>query len=257
MRNAFVLFGVLALYLIVVPGCASKKEKEIVVVSDNPSTKTTSNSTEHSHSVGPHGGLVAAVGLDDKIHVELVIDRKDKQSMSFYILGQDERTDLEIPSRLMEAVCINNDNFTHTSVVPGRLGETQMDNRFFGNLPNFEPTQVLFKLQISEARYTVKWDLMPKTGTATEEEEICLKPSGEYTLEDIKANGNVTPSQKFKGMVFSHEKAKDGDVLCPVTNVKIDNRCKWVVGGKTYYFCCPPCISAFIKEKKNDDGKNK
>ena len=47
---------------------------------------------------------------------------------------------------------------------------------------------------------------------------------------------------------------QEGDRLCPVTFTKANPACSWVVGGQTYYFCCPPCVTDFVRTAKNKPG---
>ena len=49
----------------------------------------------------------------------------------------------------------------------------------------------------------------------------------------------------------SHDrKPKAGDKICPITRTKANPNITWVVGGKTYEFCCPPCVDEFVKTAK-------
>lgn len=94
---------------------------------------------------------------------------------------------------------------------------------------------------------------MPDPVGDDEERNLYLTPAGLYTEADIQANGNVTASQKFKGFKAKHElKPKSGDKICPVTMTKANPKCAWVVGGKTYEFCCPPCVDEFVKLAKEN-----
>ncbi len=45
---------------------------------------------------------------------------------------------------------------------------------------------------------------------------------------------------------------KPGERVCPVTDTKANPKLTWVVGGKTYQFCCPPCITEFVAKAKKD-----
>lgn len=84
---------------------------------------------------------------------------------------------------------------------------------------------------------------MPAKVTDDEERQLYLTPGGAYTADDIAANGRRTASEKFKGFRAKHDlHPKAGDRLCPVTNTKANPHCAWVIGGKTYTFCCPPCV---------------
>jgi YHS domain-containing protein len=87
---------------------------------------------------------------------------------------------------------------------------------------------------------------------------LYLKPGGAYTQSDIDANGRVTPRVKYKGFVATHDiKPKVGDRLCPVTLTKSNAKLTWVVAGKTYEFCCPPCLDEFVQMAKEKPGELK
>ena len=76
-------------------------------------------------------------------------------------------------------------------------------------------------------------------------------PGGKYTLDDIRANGNLTRSQKFKDFVSSHNlKPQSGDLICPISLSKAHPQCSWIIGGKSYQFCCPSCIDEFLTAAK-------
>jgi YHS domain-containing protein len=45
---------------------------------------------------------------------------------------------------------------------------------------------------------------------------------------------------------------KPGDLNCPVTMTKANAKCVWIVGGKEYQFCCPPCVDEFLIQVKKD-----
>ena len=78
---------------------------------------------------------------------------------------------------------------------------------------------------------------MPDQLADTQEKAICLTPGGKYTAEDIQANGNILPSQKYRGVMFPHAEAKEGDVTCPIGKSKASPTCTWIIGGNTYQFC--------------------
>jgi hypothetical protein len=83
------------------------------------------------------------------------------------------------------------------------------------------------------------------------EKQLYLTPGGMYTREDIQANGNMTRSQKFIGLAVKHDpNATSGDAICPITSVKANPDCTWVIGGKSYQFCCPQCIDEFLNRAK-------
>lgn len=79
------------------------------------------------------------------------------------------------------------------------------------------------------------------------ETQLYLMPAGKYTSADIQANGSMTRSQKFKDFISSHNpNPQSGDAICPISKTKANSHCSWVIGGKTYQFCCPSCIDEFI-----------
>ena len=81
--------------------------------------------------------------------------------------------------------------------------------------------------------------------------QLYRTPGGKYTLADIEANGEQLPSQKFRDFVARHElNARAGDVLCPVTRTKANSACEWIIDGRGYQFCCPPCIDEFVRLAK-------
>jgi YHS domain-containing protein len=43
---------------------------------------------------------------------------------------------------------------------------------------------------------------------------------------------------------------KPGDRICPITDTVANPKFSWVVSGKKYLFCCPPCIEEFVKQAK-------
>jgi hypothetical protein len=95
-------------------------------------------------------------------------------------------------------------------------------------------------------------EAMPGKVADEAERQLYLTPGGIYTQADIEANGNVTASQKFAGFQATHDlKPKVGDKICPVTLTKANPKCAWIVGGKYYEFCCPPCVDEFVALAKN------
>ena len=82
---------------------------------------------------------------------------------------------------------------------------------------------------------------------------LFLTPGGRYTKADIKANGRKTVAQKYPGFMAEHDTMpKPGERICPITNTKANPKLTWVLGGKAYQFCCPPCVAEFVKKAKTD-----
>jgi hypothetical protein len=92
---------------------------------------------------------------------------------------------------------------------------------------------------------------MPPKVTDAAERELYLKPAGAYLAADIVANGSQTASEKYRGFRAKHDmNPQSGDLVCPVTRTKANPQCTWVVSGKEYQFCCPPCIDEFVQRAK-------
>lgn len=92
---------------------------------------------------------------------------------------------------------------------------------------------------------------MPAKVTDDEEQKLYLVPGGAYTAADVAANGRRTASDKFKGFRAKHDAHPNpGDRLCPVTSTKAHPDCAWIIGGRAYTFCCPPCVDEFVKQAK-------
>lgn len=90
-------------------------------------------------------------------------------------------------------------------------------------------------------------DAMPAGVDADEERALYLTPGGIYTEADIKANGSVTAGDRYKGKMAKHDmKPKAGDKICPITMTKANPKFTWIIGGKSYEFCCPPCIDEYV-----------
>lgn len=88
---------------------------------------------------------------------------------------------------------------------------------------------------------------MPDKVVDAAERQLYLQPGGLYTAEDIEANGRRTASQKFIGFRAQHDfNPQPGDQICPITQTKANGSCDWVIGGRRYTFCCPPCIDEFV-----------
>jgi hypothetical protein len=87
--------------------------------------------------------------------------------------------------------------------------------------------------------------------------ELYRTPGGIYTAADIKANGDLPPKVKFKGVVHRDEETKPGDKICPISDNKANPQCFWIVNGQRYEFCCPPCVDSFLKLAHDEPAKVK
>ena len=97
---------------------------------------------------------------------------------------------------------------------------------------------------------------MPDGLSLVEARALYLVPGGLYTESDIKANGSITAYEKFKGAMSKHDaKPKPGDKVCPISMTKANPKFTWIIGGKAYEFCCPPCIDEFVATAKQSPGE--
>jgi hypothetical protein len=90
---------------------------------------------------------------------------------------------------------------------------------------------------------------------AEEQRRLYLTPGGRYTAADIRANGDTLPAEKFKGVLANHHlHPAVGDRICPITDTRANPRFAWIIGGRRYLFCCPPCIDEFVQRAKTAPG---
>jgi hypothetical protein len=239
----------------------------------NPSIETTTEvkppapppAGEHAHKPGAHGGIIVEVGRDN-YHAEAVFEQGGV--VRLFTLGKDEAKVQEVESQTLTAYAKPEGGAESASFLlkpePQEGDAAGKTSQFVGKLPrdlwgqNLEVT--IPSIRIAGDRYRLGFksagdshadDPMPAKVADEEERELYLTPGGKYTEADIKANGGQTASQKFKGFRASHDlRPRPGDKVCPVTLTKANPRCTWVVGGKTYEFCCPPCVDEFVKTAK-------
>ncbi len=95
--------------------------------------------------------------------------------------------------------------------------------------------------------------VMPDGLAPDAEKRLFLTAGGAYTEKDIEQNRNLVPSVKFRGFEASHDmNPQPGDRICPITKTKINPIISWVIGGRRYGFCCPPCIGDYLKKVKKN-----
>lgn len=231
----------------------------------NPGQSTTVTSgTEHGHKSGLHGGIMISLGRDS-YHAEAVFEKGG--TLRLYTLGKDESRVIDVEKqRLSGFVKVDGENEAHPFSLEAQPQDGDTKDRtslFIGTLPkglwgqNLEVT--VPNIMISGERFRLGFkstpeehdEGMPNKVADDDERQLYLTPGGKYTEADIKANGNVTATSKFKGLKSSHDMfPKPGDKICPVTKTKANPTFSWVVDGKTYEFCCPPCVDEFVKSAK-------
>ncbi len=219
---------------------------------------------EKTHEHGAHGGIVASLG-DDEYHVEAVFTKE--RWLKLYTLGPDETRLLEVESQTLtahvlaegdvEAYAIDlrpepqpGDASGRTSCFRGKLPEGLDGRALRVSVPNLRVGGERLHLAFARPAAEHLPEMPAKIGE-NEERDLYLVPGGAYTATDIEANGRMVPSQKYRGFRARHDlDPGPGDRLCPVTRTKANPDCTWTIAGRTYQFCCPPCIDEFVRLAK-------
>lgn len=266
-RSWSFLTGVVAVgvSLALVAGCGQAQVGSVPAtfpssIANNPA----STEGEHNHKPGAHGGTIVSIGLDS-YHAEAIVEKGG--SVRLLMLGKDESRIQEVDEQTLtayvkaigdtEAVPIE------LSAIPQEGDATGKTSQFAGQLPEGlsarEIEVTIPMLRIAGERFRVGFtteksthqEAMPDKLAADEEQFLYFSPGGKYTDADIRANGKVTASRKFRGLMAAHDmKPKVGDKVCPITNTKANAKFTWIVDGKPYEFCCPPCVDEFVKLAK-------
>ena len=270
--NLFLFTGLVAVFA----GCGQQAIKNSIA-DPNVSTADTKDSDssaadEHAHAPGAHGGNIISIGRDS-YHAEAVFERGG--DLKLYTLGQDETKVLEVNTQTLpahvkadnesESVAITlhsdtqaDDTEGKTSVFTGKVPEDLQGKSVSVTIPSIKIGADRYRIAFSSQVEAHGSEEMPSKVADDEEKSLYLTPGGKYTVADIEANGNVTASQKFRGFKAEHDlHPKGGDQICPVTLTKANPKCSWIVDGKTYEFCCPPCVDEFVKMAKENPGDMK
>jgi len=260
--------GLVALALVALTGCDGGQERPPqAATADRPAeakAPASAKDGEHAHKPGGHGGNVVEIGRDN-YHAEAVFEKGG--AVRLYLLGKDEARVQEAEAQTLtayakaegatEAVPVTfrpapqpGDSEGKTSLFLGKLPADLAGRKVEVTVPSIRIGGERFRFAFASAATPHDED-MPEKLTDAEERQLYLTPGGKYTEEDIQANGGVTASQKFQGQMASHDlKPRPGDKVCPITLTKANPKFSWVVSGKTYQFCCPPCVDEFVKEAK-------
>jgi hypothetical protein len=242
--------------------------------STNPgpaATATEAKASEHGHKPGQHGGTIVEIGRDN-YHAEAVFG--DNGSIQLYMLGKDEAQVHEVEAQTLTAHAKaegdtkgveitlkphprKDDSAGKTSVFAGTLPEALRDKRVEVTVPTIRIDGGRFRFAFRnyvEGQHAA----MPKPAASDKVKKLYLTPGGKYTAADIKANGNTTAREKYGDELTDHDdKPQKGDKICPISKTKANPKFTWVVGGKTYEFCCPPCIDEFVKTAKEKPDRIK
>ena len=218
---------------------------------------------EHGHVGGAHGGIIVSIGQDN-YHAEAVFENDGV--LRLFMLGNDESKVIEIDAQKLVAFVKPEGEKRSTSIVlrpesqPGdSSGKT---SQFVGHLPSDVAGKnvevVIPSVRIGEERFRIGFksdqaesnghgEPMPDKVADERERDLYLTPGGLYTEADIASNGRKTASERFAGFKPAHDLHPQlGDKICPISLTKSNPQCTWVVGGKTYEFCCPPCVDEFV-----------
>ncbi len=231
--------------MVLILGCSNQK------VENKPKTN------EHEHKPGQKGGYIIEIGRDD-YHAEVVVENDtlkmfmldtneediaiELQSLTAYAqAGMGEKQQFKLDSAPLAK-----DKSGTTSLLVGKLPKELAGKSLTILIPN---------IRINKERFRVEFELSSDV-VSDDEKTLFLTAGGKYTKDDIIANGNMTCSQKFRNFKPKHDlRPKPGAKICPITLTKANPQCTWIVGGKTYEFCCPPCIEEFVKMAKEEPNK--
>jgi hypothetical protein len=250
---------------------AAEQQNEPVTLAASSSAASAASDEEHAHVPGAHGGIIVSLGRDS-YHVEAVFEKGGL--LHLYMLGSDETRIQEVdnqeltgyvkPADSNESVAFMikpqpqpGDAAGKTSLFVAELPKELAGSNLDVTVPSIRIAGERFRLGFTSAPHALDehaGDIMPDKVADEAERDLYLAPGGIYTQADIEANGNVTASQKFKGFMAKHDMhPKPGDKICPVTMTKANPACSWIVGGKKYEFCCPPCVDEFVSWAKNEE----
>ncbi len=221
---------------------------------------------EHGHIPGAHGGIMVSLGRDS-YHVEAVIDSEGV--VRLYTLGKDESRVIDVESQTLKGFVKadgdtdsksisfepspqGGDSPGKTSLFVGQLPQELVGRKIDVTIPNIRIDGERFRLGFVSIRESHgESSDMPAKVANEAERELYLTPGGRYTAADIAANGNMTASQRFKGIKSEHDmKPKVGDMLCPISGTKANSKFTWIIDGKPYEFCCPPCVDEYLTSAK-------
>lgn len=265
--------GMIAVAGLVALGCGSSSPPAAQTA--NPPTaekKAASGATDedHGHKPGAHGGTLVSLGRDS-YHAEAVFEKGG--IVRLYMLGQDEARIQEVETQELTAY-LTPEGATEADKMTFRPEPQSGDakgktSQFVATLPKDligRKLQVTVNnINVSGERFRIAFsnaaaagghggDMPEKKGTA-EERELFLTPGGLYTAADIAANGNTIPTEKYKGIRAQHDdNPKPGEKICPISKTKANPTFTWVIGGKTYEYCCIPCIEEFVVLAKEKPG---
>lgn len=214
---------------------------------------------DHDHPQGMMGGVICSIG-GDRYHAEAVIE--EGGALAIYTLAHDPTEVQEVQQQALTAYAKREHSGTSTVILlepdPTPGDRDGMTSRFSGQLPEQLLRDSLYltvpQLRIEGERFVLRFKIsspshgdMPAGVGGREAAELYLTPGGRYTEADIEANGRATAMEKYAGFRAAHDFSPlPGELVCPISRTKANPQCRWIIGGETYFFCCPPCIDEFL-----------
>lgn len=219
----------------------------------------------HGHKPGAHGGIIVSLGKDS-YHAEAVFEKGRK--VRLYMLGKEETRVQEVDAQVLPAFVTSEGSTEAVPVAfkpePQRGDAKGKTSLFVATLPEElagrKVEVTINNINVGGERFRIGFTnhamihadaAMPAKKASDEERELFLTPGGKYTAADIKANGDTVPTVKYKGIRPAHDdNPKAGQKICPISKTLANPTFTWVIGGKTYEFCCIPCIEEFVDKAK-------
>ncbi len=243
-------------------GCSGQKPADTPKADAPKVAKTDGHGDHGDHGGGPHGGTVLELGPH---HGEILFNHDAKEAVVYVLDGDAKKSHPVEADKLLLNVKVPQLS-VELKAAPQDTDPAGKASKFVGTHEAFakeQPFEGTVSGLIDGKPYfgefkEVPHEKLPDIGGTPYERELHLTPGGIYTAADIKANGNVVPSVKYKDISWPHDDdLKPGDYVCPVTANKADERCLWTVNGKPYKFCCTPCLDKFVKWAKKEPEKIK
>jgi YHS domain-containing protein len=264
MRTFGIVLGFASLALFVA-GCAQRASQD-VEAKDSSAARAEGG---HGHKPGQHGGTIVEIGRDN-YHAEAVFG--EGGLVRLYLLAKDEARIQEVDLQTLAAYARAegdvkgtefklepkprpDDGKGKTSVFEGTLPESLRDRKVEVTVPTIRIEGGRFRFAFRNSNDAA----MPKQLSSEKMKKLYATAKGKYTEADVKANGGgVTATDRYGNVMTEHDdNPKSGDRICPISKTKANPKITWVVGGKTYEFCCTPCINEFVKkaQEKPDEVK--
>jgi hypothetical protein len=270
MLRKWILFGGLtvATATLAIVGCtnnAPAPSEKAASQGGDPKPGAGPKEEDHGHKPGAHGGIIVSLGKDS-YHAEAVFEKGRK--VRLYMLGKEETRVQEVdaqelsafvtPEGSTEAVQVAfkpepqaGDAKGKTSLFVATLPEELAGKKVQITINNINVNGERFRIGFGNEVLAHAGDAMPVKKTTEEERKLFLTPGGLYTAADVKANGSTIPAVKYNGIRPTHDShPKPGQKICPISETVSNPKFTWVIGAKTYEFCCIPCIEEFLATAK-------